>query len=420
MKRIATLLILLTVGVWNGSITAQGRIKLPAEYDEIATLEKLTKGEYLVRQGDKWGLWSSTYSKFYIPCMYHEIQVSGRYAGQKLYAVRTDDRWGLVSHSNEVYVPTTMRSIDYENEERYTLVAADGTVYSSDKETLSAYSIFKYLKAQAEHQPIFYIRFENAKHVVVDDYQVEGDFRNGAIGIRDRVTDKVRYLNTRGEWTQAPRNTAANLGVRAKYNKAHDFSQGLAAVQMPLNSNAPLKWGFIDKSGKMVIPAKFTNEPSDFSGGLALIHLTNDQYVFINKEGQVVTEEMDQATPFCNGYAFVSTDKGMYAIDSTLQIVNEDIPAKIFWFGCYDQVLEQQRIASRSTNIFSAQDSPASDPCLIDAQGHPYVIICEEHFSVRSISEDILHISYDPYGQDIDIFCDSTGQVIFMLERNKF
>ena len=170
--------------------------------------------------------------------MYHEIQVSGRYAGQKLYAVRLNDRWGLVSHSNEVYVPTTMRSIDYENEEQYTIVTGDGTVYSSGKETLSAYGIFKYLRAQAEHQPIFYIRFDNAKHVMVDAYDIASPFRNGLIGIRDRVTDKVRYLNTRGEWVPAPRTTAANLGVRAKYNKSHDFSQGLAAVQMPLNSNA--------------------------------------------------------------------------------------------------------------------------------------------------------------------------------------
>ena len=69
--------------------------------------------------------------------------------------------------------------------------------------------------------------------------------------------------------------------IPIKYDNAWGFSEGLANVR--LNN----KWGFIDKTGKEVIPIKY-NYADRFSEGLALVIL-DKKYGFIDKTGKEVT-----------------------------------------------------------------------------------------------------------------------------------
>ena len=74
--------------------------------------------------------------------------------------------------------------------------------------------------------------------------------------------------------------------VPLQYKDAHSFSEGLAAVQLKTGPNttktvknagstvtiftAGVKYGYIDKSGKLMIPAQF-KEAGRFIGGLARV-----------------------------------------------------------------------------------------------------------------------------------------------------
>jgi len=53
--------------------------------------------------------------------------------------------------------------------------------------------------------------------------------------------------------------------VPAQWERTGDFSEGLAAVKQTE------KWGFIDKSGKMVIAPQFDDYRFGFSQGLACV-----------------------------------------------------------------------------------------------------------------------------------------------------
>ena len=64
-----------------------------------------------------------------------------------------------------------------------------------------------------------------------------------------------------------------NISVKKKYNNIFDFSEGLASVE--LNG----KWGFINKTGKEVIPLKY-DDAYPFSEGLAKVKL-NGKYGLI-------------------------------------------------------------------------------------------------------------------------------------------
>jgi hypothetical protein len=67
------------------------------------------------------------------------------------------------------------------------------------------------------------------------------------------------------------------------------FSEGLAAVE--ING----KWGFLDKSGLMVIATQY-DHAANFSEGLAAVQI-NGKWGFINKFGQMVIQPQF-AAPF--------------------------------------------------------------------------------------------------------------------------
>ena len=70
--------------------------------------------------------------------------------------------------------------------------------------------------------------------------------------------------------------------IPLQYDYVWDFSEGLARVQ---KDN---KWGFIDKTGKVVIPLQYDYAYS-FSNGVAEVQL-NGKWIKINKKGEVVKE----------------------------------------------------------------------------------------------------------------------------------
>jgi hypothetical protein len=83
--------------------------------------------------------------------------------------------------------------------------------------------------------------------------------------------------------------------VPAKYDDAHDFSEGLAAVKLDG------KWGFIDKTGKKIIPLKY-DDAEHFSEGLAPVKL-DDKWGFIDKTGKEVTSfKYDDAKSFSEDF----------------------------------------------------------------------------------------------------------------------
>lgn len=82
-----------------------------------------------------------------------------------------------------------------------------------------------------------------------------------------------------------------------------DFSEGLAAFRKDK------KWGFIDKTGKVVIEAKF-QYCECFHDGLCKISNEDGRFGFINKSGDTVIDcQFKYVTDFSNGHAIFQDDK---------------------------------------------------------------------------------------------------------------
>ena len=103
---------------------------------------------------------------------------------------------------------------------------------------------------------------------------------------------------------------SGNVVISFKYDYAYRFSEGLAAVKLDG------KWGFIDKSGNEVIPCKY-DWSHDFSEGLAAVEL-DGKWGFIDKSGnEVIPCKYNLAHDFSEGLARVALDGGPFYIDKS-------------------------------------------------------------------------------------------------------
>jgi len=94
--------------------------------------------------------------------------------------------------------------------------------------------------------------------------------------------------------------------IEAKYDDARDFSEGLAAVQFT-NDLGESKWGYVDKEGNVKIDFNFQNEPTSFTSGRAFILGTNNKWGIIENTGKIIVEpKYQQIFPCENGFATAS------------------------------------------------------------------------------------------------------------------
>ena len=83
-----------------------------------------------------------------------------------------------------------------------------------------------------------------------------------------------------------------------KYDRVNDFNEGLASVCRDG------KWGFIDTSGREVVPCRY-NDVFDFNEGMARVE-TGGKWGYVDKTGrEVIPCIYDEAYDFSDGLAKV-------------------------------------------------------------------------------------------------------------------
>jgi hypothetical protein len=99
------------------------------------------------------------------------------------------------------------------------------------------------------------------------------------------------------------------------------FSDGLAAVIFKENANAYRKLGYMDRTGHIVIPPRFSGEGAadGFSEGLAAVNVNvgkRDKWGYIDKFGKLIIEpQYADAGPFSEGRAMVGIAEPYWSID---------------------------------------------------------------------------------------------------------
>jgi WG containing repeat len=123
------------------------------------------------------------------------------------------------------------------------------------------------------------------KIVIPAQYAKAWDFSEGlaAVSMDDET---YGYIDTNGKMTISPR----------KFEFVHEFKNGLAIIQIREFSGT--RYGYIDRTGKIVIPAQYTSA-ENFSEGLALvspIDKKSDSYGYIDRTGKKVVKTETSST----------------------------------------------------------------------------------------------------------------------------
>jgi hypothetical protein len=269
-------------GKW-GWIDKNGKVVIDVQYDSTSVFEN---GFSLVTLGGRWDTrgnfeggkwWLISPSGAAISEKYDEIYLD---ASQKLMTIVLDKKYGMMDQKGKVIVPTIY----------------DDMSYSCNT-------------------------------------GMPGGFVNGFVGVRKNR--KWGYMNEAGK-----------VIIPLMYDEIHEFKDGLAAVgkggtvldsslldfgvQNPYKNS---KYGFIDRTGKTIIPFTYDNVlwgcnyDAGFYGGLAAVS-KNGKYGFIDKNGKVVIDFKFDGIIYGRGFedgikSGVLLDGKQYYIDKTGKILEE-------------------------------------------------------------------------------------------------
>lgn len=150
-------------------------------------------------------------------------------------------------------------------------------------------------------------------------------FCEGLSLFRNPETRKYGYFDRNG-----------HIVIPAKFTDALDFSDGLAVVSEN-EGYGEQTWGYINTQGEYVIPAKFHARPNSFHSGYAVAYKSNGEYVWIDKTGKTATQgaSEDIFSHFYNGVG-IQVARGGYQettyikYDSNLQEVDRFIACEPF------------------------------------------------------------------------------------------
>jgi hypothetical protein len=189
----------------------------------------------------------------------------------KLIPVKSGEKWGYINQKGEYLINPQFKDADFFRDGLAKVVSAEGK--------------------------IGYIS-ENGQ------YKIPAEFKDGT----PFVDGLAFVVSDDGAPVCIDKSGTAKFELKeAKY--VHNFSEGLALFQ-----STDKKWGFVDKSGKIVINAQFESA-GYFKEGLAPIKQT-DKWGFIDKsEKIVINPQFDDGNYFLSGKAAFKNGKQWGFVD---------------------------------------------------------------------------------------------------------
>lgn len=145
-----------------------------------------------------------------------------------------------------------------------------------------------------EDEEAYHVYLDADGNVVIDCRSHEGyygyhPFVNGLAPVVDMENSKVGYINKTGKFVIPP--TLPFYGITGVDEDPFCCVDGMIRTVKNFGDedsfDFELKYGFMDSTGKLVIPYTYT-DAHDFSGGLAAVRNNNGKWGFVNKKGDLV------------------------------------------------------------------------------------------------------------------------------------
>ncbi len=306
-------------GKWGIISGKTGKWITEPVYEDVG----LSRNEHLaVKKNGKWGFIDET-GKVVIPIDYDEVQ---KY--DKLIPMRTGNQWRLYNKKGE-QIKINSKHFWFENivgvdDQCIVFKTEDG--YSSlyfGKDNIQQSDFTEAKKAFSPSENYIVIIDKDDKYRWIDCKT--GKKSDYAYKTMRKVHNERAAVKLNEKWSFHDFSFADIIDTEAlrvsKYDKALDFSEGLAPV---LNNN---KWGYINRNGNLKIPFSFDKAYS-FSDGVAGVNV-NGKRGFISTSGKyVVSPTFEDYWKHNNGLIPVKFDGlwGIIAINNYKKLGEVNIP----------------------------------------------------------------------------------------------
>jgi len=281
------------------------------DYDEIDIPQK---GVIPVKKGGKWGLVAMG-GKEILPCLYKEVSYGGQ---EDVWIVRRNDSIGIVDNKGKFINELTSSFKSYTclgkgllhaiyndavehqyiipmkyNGEALLEVAKRVTPFYNDvilAEYFGNYKLYSY-------------KGDSLQAITPDFQHFTEEFGEGMYCVTNGWDGKYGFINAKGE-----------VAVPFEFDKPCGvFSDGMATY-----TDSTDNIGFIDRQGKIVIPAQYLYAEK-FSDGLA--YVTNEEVTgFIDKSGKLL---IDTKSKFSSGGGFTKGFCVVIGDDDLMGIINK-------------------------------------------------------------------------------------------------
>ncbi|WP_310483610.1 WG repeat-containing protein [Chamaesiphon sp. VAR_48_metabat_403] len=264
-------------------------------------------------------------------------------ATSKLFLFTRNGKYGYIDRTGKIVIPAKLDT-PYENSNSATLVGEASQnenrdeLISFEQDDISANMRYEFMYRLGLYGPKPRVRSDylygyknrrTGKVIVRPQFRNAADrFSEGLAWVIDK-RDRVGYIDKQGKVVILPQYSYSepifSMSLPTDY-RGSDFNGGLARV---CSAGKSSKCGYIDRTGKVVIPLKYDRVAEKFSNGLAWVEI-NEGYGYIDKTGKIVIslQSYSSADNFDGDLARVCRDKCGY-IDRTGKVV---IPLK------YDRV----------------------------------------------------------------------------------
>lgn len=241
---------------------------------------------------------------------------------------------------------------------------------------------------------------------------IVGNYSNGTISLLNELKDGRRACILYNQASDEERigflDESNNVVIPGQFVRAHDFHEGLAAVQQKDESGS-LKWGFIDTQGKLVIGLNYSKEPTDFYGGRALIESKDGKKAVIDKNGNI-TGRWDDVTPFTvDGYAITTEKDNCDGITRSVMLSVDSSGKKYSYFNPKDTYIGKYLVT----------DEPGILYCPIHL--HPDMYEMVKLPSLESTFE-MIRYPFSPEGLTVvpDGVINDKGVYVVIFKENEF
>jgi hypothetical protein len=301
-----------------GIVNKTGQVVIPIIYDEIDTI---SDGFLKVNLNGKYGLINKTGQEL-IPCVYDNIDEFS----ETLFSVTLTQKIGFINKLGKVVTPPIYNHVSILGESEFQKYNMAQVMINRETGCIDKNSGEVVI-------PIMYRNIDLLPDdglLNVSSNSTTNYWRWGYLDMKGRTLIPLIYVgNSKFSDGLARVNLDGNYGYINKtgqvvipfgiYDYAFPFSDGLAKVK----KNG--KFGFINKTGKVVIPFIYNNNNdnsiSEFSDGLAEVR-KNGNSGYINKTGKVVIPLIyDEISKFSDGLAKVKKNGKYGFINKTGKVV---------------------------------------------------------------------------------------------------